>query len=115
MTTDKLFLLKPDFRKGEEGPFYCPECALVEGVLSFYPKLRHKLEVQYVDFAKPRAAVVAELGEANQGCPVLVLADGKRLLDTSLEIKEGNGRRFISNEAHIRRYLAATYGVGNAV
>ena len=46
---------------------------------------------------------------------MLVLADGKRVLDATLEVKEGNGRRFISNEAHIRRYLAAAYGVGNAV
>jgi hypothetical protein len=115
MNKDKLFILKPDFRKDNEGPFYCPESAIVEGVLSFYPKLRHKLDVQYVDFAKPRAPVVAELGDANQGCPVLVLADGKRVLDASLEVKEGNGRRFIINEAHIRRYLAAAYGVGNAV
>lgn len=114
MTKDELFLLKPDFRKGDEGTFYCAECALVEGVLSFYPKLRHKLDVQYVDFVKPRAAVMAELGDANQSCPVLILADGRRVLDASLEVKEANGRRFITNETHIRRYLAETYGVGNA-
>jgi hypothetical protein len=58
--------------------------------------------------------VVNELGEGNQACPVLVLADGRRVLDGSLEIKEANGRRFIANEAHIRRYLAAIYGVGAA-
>lgn len=115
MTKDKLFLLKPDFRKDGQGPFYCPESALVEGVLSFYPKLRQALDVEYVDFAKPRAAVVAALGEANQGCPVLILADGKRALDASLEVKEAKGRRFIANEAHIRRYLSAAYGVGTAV
>ncbi len=115
MNKDKLFILKPDFRKDDEGPFYCPESAMVEGMLSFYPKLRHKLDVQYVDFAKPRAAVVAELGEANQGCPVLILADGRRVLDPSLDVKQSNGRRFISNETDIRRYLAAVYGVGNAV
>jgi hypothetical protein len=114
MNKDKLFILKPDFRKDNEGPFYCPESALVEGVLSFYAKLRHKIDVQYVDFTKPRTALVSELGEANQGCPVLVLADGRRVLDASLEIKEANERRFIDNEAHIRRYLAATYGVGTA-
>ena len=114
MTKDTLFLLKPDFHNGDKGPFYCPECALVEGMLSFYPKLRHKLDVNYVDFAKPRAAVVALLGEANQGCPVLVLAEGRRVLDTGLEVKEAQGRRFISNEAHIRRYLSATFGVGHA-
>lgn len=114
MTKDKLFLLKPDFHNGAEGPFYCPECALVEGMLSYYPKLRHKLEVHYVDFPKPRAAVVAELGESNQGCPVLILADGRRMLDPALEVREANGRRFLSNDAHIRRYLSMTYGVGSA-
>ncbi len=114
MTKDRLYLLKPDFRKGSEGPFYCPECALIEGVLSFYPRLRHKLDVQYVDFPKPRSAIVAELGEANQGCPVLILADGRRVLDDSLEVREANGRRFIANDAHIRRYLTMTYGIGSS-
>ncbi|WKZ13258.1 MAG: DUF3088 domain-containing protein [Gammaproteobacteria bacterium] len=114
MTKDRLFLLKPDFHKGSEGPFYCPECALVEGMLSYYPKLRHKLDVQYVEFDKPRGAIVAELGEANQGCPVLILADGRRILDTSLEVREANGRRFIVNDAHLRRYLSMTYSVGTA-
>ena len=114
MSKDKLFLLKPDFRKEDSGPFYCPECALVEGVLSFYPRLRDKLEVWYVDFAKPRAPVVAELGDANQGCPVLVLATASQVPDTTLEVKEANGRRFITNESHIRRYLAAAYGIGHA-
>jgi hypothetical protein len=114
MTKDRLFLLKPDFRKGDEGPYYCPECALVEGLLSYYPRLRHKLDVHYVDFAKPRAVIVAELGEANQGCPVLVLAEGRRVLDPAVEVGEANGRRFIAGDAHIRRYLATTYGVGHA-
>jgi hypothetical protein len=113
MSKDKLFLLKPDFRKDEPGLFYCPECALVEGVLSFYPRLKEKLEVHYVGFAKPRAPVVAELGEANQSCPVLVLAPGSRPA-SDVEVKEANGKRFITNESHIRRYFAAAYGIGHA-
>ena len=114
MTKDKLFLLKADFFKGSEGPFYCPECALIEGMLSYYPKLRHKLDIQYLDFPRPRAALVAALGEAHQGCPALVLAEGRRLLDDGLDLQEANGQRFITNEAHIRRYLATVYGVGHA-
>lgn len=114
MTKDTLFLLKPDFHNGDKGPFYCPECALVEGMLSFYPKLRHKLDVHYVDFARPRAGIVALLGEEHQGCPVLVLAEGRRVLDPGVEVKEAQGRRFIGNESHIRRYLSATFGVGHA-
>lgn len=115
MSKDRLFLLKPDFRREGEGPFYCPESALVEGVLSFYPKLRDHIDVQYIDFEKPRAALVQEIGEANQGCPVLLLADGRRVPGETVEIREANGRRFIADEAQIRQYLAAAYGVGTAV
>lgn len=114
MTKDKLFLLKPDFRNGDQGPFYCPDCARIEGLLSYYPKLRHKLDVHYVDFPRPRAALVAELGEAHQGCPMLVLAEGRRVLDPGLDVQEANGRRFIADEGHIRRYLSATFGIGTA-
>ncbi|GIK35179.1 MAG: hypothetical protein AMXMBFR45_24930 [Gammaproteobacteria bacterium] len=114
MTKDTLFLLKPDFHNGDKGPFYCPDCALVEGVLSYYPKLRHKLDVRYVDFARPRAEIVALLGEANQGCPVLVLADGRRVLDAGIEVQEAQGRRFIAREADIRRYLSGSFGIGHA-
>jgi len=114
MTKDTLFLLKPDFHNAGKGPFYCPDCALVEGLLSYYPKLRHKLDVRYVDFARPRADIIALLGEAHQGCPVLVLADGRRVIDAGIEVQEAQGRRFIDREADIRRYLSATFGIGQA-
>lgn len=112
MTKDRLFLLKPDFSSGGAGPFFCPDCASVEGLLSYYPKLRHKIDVEYLDFPRPRAALVSLLGEANQGCPVLVLADGRRVLDADLPVGEANGRRFVSGNADIARYLAGAYGIG---
>jgi hypothetical protein len=112
MTKDRLFLLKPDFSAGGAGPFFCPDCAMVEGLLSYYPKLRHKLDVEYVDYQKPRAPLVALLGEANQGCPVLVVADGRRVLDAALPVAEAGGRRFVSGHAAIGQYLAAAYGIG---
>ena len=114
MNKDKLFLLKPDFRTADGGPFYCPDCALVEGVLSYYPQLRHKIDVEYLDFPKPRAALVAALGTEHQGCPTLILAPGRRVLDASLEVHEANGKRFIVNQAHIRQYLSAMFGIGRA-
>ena len=73
MSKDILFLLRHDFVDGSEPLYYCPECSEVNGVLHYYPKLRHHLEVRYVDFARPRPEVIALLGEANQSCPVLVL------------------------------------------
>jgi len=71
---DQLFLLKPDFTDGTKVPYYCPSCATLEGVLSFYPRLRDVLDVQYLDFPRPRQAVITAIGAANQGLPVLVIA-----------------------------------------
>lgn len=113
MPKDRLFLLKPDFRTATEGPCYCPACASVEGLLSFYPRLREALDVQYLDFPRPRPAVIAELGEENQGLPVLVIhsAPGDAPLD-GLEVRTARGRRFIQNVPDIGRYLARTQGIG---
>ena len=66
MTRDQLFLLKRDFMDGARGPFYCTDCATLEGLLSFYPKLRDAVDVQYVDFPRPRAPVIAAVGPDNQ-------------------------------------------------
>jgi len=77
---EKLFLIKPDFKdlqRSSENKYFCPNCATMEGLLSFYPRLRNELEIHYVDFQRPRPAIVALIGEANQSCPVLVLDDGK--------------------------------------
>lgn len=76
---EKLFLLKPDFQdinRSTENKYFCPPCTLIEGLLSFYPRLRNELEVNYVDFMRPRPAIVDLIDEANQSCPVLVFNDG---------------------------------------
>ncbi|MDO9615024.1 MAG: DUF3088 family protein, partial [Bacteroidota bacterium] len=44
--------------------------------------LRNELEVTYVDFVRPRPAIVDLIGEENQGCPVLILEDGSFLNET---------------------------------
>jgi len=75
----KLFLLKADFQdanRADGKKYFCPECSPIEGLLSYYPRLRNDLEVQYLDFERPRKVLVDLIGEANQGCPVLVLEDG---------------------------------------
>jgi glutaredoxin 2 len=98
---EKLFLLKPDFqdnKRGAENKYFCPPCTLIEGLLSFYPQLRNQLEVHYVDFLRPRPAIVELIGEANQSCPVLVLEDGG----------------FINETAEIVRYLTENYHIGQS-
>jgi len=118
MTRDLLFLLKPDFMDGTRGPFYCPDCAKLEGLLSFYPRLRDRMEVQYVDFPRPRAAVIAAVGADNQGLPTLVIASAKGIdaaADTALaglDVREAQGRRFLQSSGDIGRYLARRHGIG---
>lgn len=112
MDRDTLFLLKPDFQDpGDETRYFCPSCAFLEGVLGFYPRLREALRVSYVDYPRPRPAIVALLGEANQGCPVLVLAREART-DGIEGVREHGSHRFITDQAAITRYLTVRYGVG---
>lgn len=76
---EKLFLLKADFldaNRADGKIYFCPECSPIEGLLSYYPRLREELEIHYVDFNRPRKELVDLIGEANQSCPVLVLEDG---------------------------------------
>lgn len=81
---EKLFLIKPGFEDPSRGTgkqYFCPPCTMLEGVLSFFPFLREKLEIHYVDFKRPRQAIIDAIGEANQSCPVLILPDGKFIND----------------------------------
>jgi len=96
----RLFLLKVDFQdinRNPEAKYFCPECAPVEGLLSYYPRLRNELEVVYVDFARPRKVLVDLLGEENQSCPVLVLEDGT----------------FVNEVEKIYDYLTDYHGIGH--
>ena len=114
MTKDKLFLLIPDFMDGEEGPFYCPESAPIEGLLSYYPQLREQLEVNYLDFARPRQAIIDEIGAENQGMPVIVLAAARRIPAGDFEVRETDGKRFITGDKEICSYLSMAYNIGIA-
>jgi hypothetical protein len=108
---DHLFLLTPLFPDPKLGPgaYYCPECAQMEGVLSFFPFLRSRIDVSYVDFPRPRPAVVALVGSENQGCPVLVLGTAA-VAPVGAKIGP-TGRAFLSGAGPISEYLAATHGV----
>lgn len=109
---DRLYLLRPNFSDKGAGPFFCGECAVVEGMLSFYPQLRQHVDVTYVDFVRPRPAIVSELGPEHQSSPVLVLADGNASVPPSVHVKRASGKAFIDNEHEICNYLAAAFEVG---
>jgi len=68
-----LFVLEPGFYDGDEGPFYCPHSAAIEGSLKYLPEIEEKVDVRRIDFQRPRKEVIELIGEENQGSPVLVL------------------------------------------
>jgi hypothetical protein len=107
---DRLYLLKPHFEDAKQGAghFFCAQCAVVEGMLSFYPHLRQAIDVHYVAYKRPRPQIVAELGEAHQSSPVLVLADASPI-PQGVDVQTSQGKRFIDHELMICNYLAARY------
>jgi len=111
---DQLYLLRPGFFHASLGPLYCGDSLPVEGMLSFFPQLRTLLDVHYLEFPRPRAALVSALGEQFQGIPVLILAGEREIMDEELIPSEANGKRFFADERSIRRYLSAQYSLPEA-
>jgi len=110
---DKLFILRPGFFSGSEGPYYCGDAVAIEGLLGFFPQLRNEVDVEYIDAQRPRMAIVELIGEANQSAPVLVLAAGRVPVDGGVETRVEGQTRFIDSPDHIRRYLSSQYGVAH--
>lgn len=112
MNRDRLFLLKPHFFDGDKGPYYCPHCAQLVGLLEFYPALKQQLDVRWLDFPRPRRELVELLGEENQSCPVLVLKDAPEGLPAAVPVQQAQGRWFVEGAEEIATYLAHVHGTG---
>ncbi|MEH3035556.1 MAG: DUF3088 domain-containing protein [Sphingomonas adhaesiva] len=110
---DALFLMKPGFVNAGLGPFYCGDSVSVEGMLGFFPELRDRIDVHYIDFPRPRRAIADLIGADHQSVPVLILADDAQT-DDDIEHRVGNGRRFIDDEKVIRHYLSRSHGLPEA-
>ncbi len=91
----QLFLLSPDFVDAAypEQRFFCRHSALVEGVIASFPVLEGQLDIRRVAFKRPRAELIAVVGEANQALPVLVLPAGETSRQAS---GEAGGRQFVA-------------------
>ena len=103
-----LFTLSPWVEADGRGPYYCPDCAAVEGFLHYSPHIRDQIEIKHVDFPRPRKEIVALLGEENQSCPVLVLAEEAGMVPQALKSKT-TGRQFINDPRAICNFLAEAY------
>ncbi|SDQ75873.1 DUF3088 family protein [Flagellimonas zhangzhouensis] len=112
----KLFLLKPDFsdkNMDENAKFYCPSCAQILGVITYYPVLKEKLDIIYIDFKRPRKEIVDLVGEENQGCPNLIFEKDELSDLDDLDYLESYGEFYFQNKAPlIAEFLAEKYGIG---
>jgi hypothetical protein len=112
----KLFLLKPDFtdvKIDNEGKlYYCPQCAMIAGIIKYYPQLETLLEINFVDFQRPRKAIIELIGEENQSCPVLIIENDQ---DENIDMSYFNSYRdklFVNSTDLIVKYLSEKYGIG---
>lgn len=112
MKRDRLYLLKPQFMDASKGPYFCPGCAQMLGLLEFYPALKEKLEVRWLDFPRPRPELIELLGEENQSCPVLVLQAAPTDLPSTIPTHQAKGRWFVEGADEIATYLAHIHGIG---
>jgi hypothetical protein len=112
---DILFLLNPNFTDGardSEGKrYYCPSCAFLEGVLCYCPELREKLDIRYIDYPRPRREIIALVGDANQGCPNLVLDSANHAFVDASRFYRAGDHLHTNDTKVIVEYLAVRYGV----
>jgi len=108
MAQSTLFLLKPGFQDHKGGPFFCLDCAAVEGFLKFAPEVERRLDVRRIDFSRPRREIIDLLGSENQGCPVLFLEQGATL-PADAKRSSVTGQLFVSGSAAICDYLGRTF------
>ncbi|MEI6244823.1 MAG: DUF3088 domain-containing protein [Acidobacteriota bacterium] len=110
---DQLFLLPPTFEDPAHPGvvFHCQDCSTVEGLLSYFPRLREQIDVHYIPFPKPRTALVELLGDQHQNCPTLVVGAGADRFASLLQTSAATGRAFCTDPKDITQYLMAAYGV----
>jgi hypothetical protein len=106
MARDILFLLKENFTDGPNSPYFCPDCAMITGVLTYFPKLKHTLDIRYADFPRPRQEIVDLLGANHQGCPVLILDKAPPMDALGFLTGQSNGHSFIAGAKAIASYWA---------
>lgn len=109
MHKDFLFLLAPGFSDNNRRE-YCPECAEVWGLLSYFPSIKESVEIRFQPIAKPRLELVELFGEGNQNCPTLMLAETSPVYE-GCGIKTHNKHQFIDNALDIGRYYANRFGM----
>lgn len=110
---DRLYLLDPWFEDAAYPgrSFYCRDCITIDGLLARFPDKASSLEVIRIPYPRPRMAVIAEVGEANQNLPLLVLAPGA---DASLADGRHGDTHFVSDLKGLLHALHRRHGFPEA-
>jgi hypothetical protein len=108
MPRDTLFLLPPGFLANDRREF-CPECAELWGLLSWFPALKETLDIVYVGIEHPRAPITALLGDGLHNAPTLVLHAQSERAD-GLGYQQANGHSFLPSARLIARHFALLHG-----
>lgn len=103
-----LLMLNPWVDDGDIGPFYCPDCGIVEGFLVYNPDIRGQLNIISVEYKRPRPQIIEYLGQENQGSPVLVLDDLNQISD-GVKKSLSTGKMFIDDAIGICNYLGKRF------
>ena len=107
MARDKLFLISPGFAdpKHPGVSFVCPYCNALEGLLATFPNLASAIDVERIDFPRPRQKVIDAVGEENQSLPLLILAE-----NPPADAGNRNGTRFVNSTDRILELLTERHG-----
>lgn len=110
---DRLYLLDPSFADPAypDRTFYCRDCITIDGLLARFPTKATMLEVIRVPYPRPRAEVIAAVGEAHQNLPLLVLAPGA---DPALADGRHDGTYFVSDLKALLHALHIRHGFPEA-
>lgn len=79
----------------------------MEGVLASFPGLARRLDVERIEWPRPRRPVVEIVGEENQSLPLLVLATGGT---SPHQTGTYRGRAFIAEKDKILAALTERHG-----
>lgn len=104
-----LFLLAPGFEDNGRRE-YCPECAEMWGVLSYFPAIKEAVEISYQPIHRPRTDIVEMIGEGAQNCPTLVLPKGTPIPD-GVRVETANGYNYLASARGIGIYFSKLYGI----
>lgn len=108
MGKHRLFMLNPWVEEDGQGPYYCPDCGVVEGFLTYSPGIRDEIEIIAVDFPRPRPEIVKDLGLENQDSPVLVLDEAAQAPEGARQ-SLSTGKMFIDDAIQICNFLGEQF------